>query len=93
MDYYNFIGFLFYGLVAGILARTIFPGEDKGGLLVTSLLGVVGSMMGGWVFNLFGWTYAKGLSLKGMLPALCGALIILTLYKCAEHFLKTRLSK
>jgi len=90
VDYYNFIGFLLYGLVAGILARTLFPGEDKGGLLVTSLLGVLGSVTGGWLFNLFGWTYDKGLSLKGLLPALCGAILILSVYNLTEHYLKKK---
>ena len=93
MDYYNFLGFLFYGLVAGVLARTVFPGEDKGGLFMTSLLGILGSVCGGWVFNLLGWNYAKGLSVKGLLPAFCGALIILTLYKYVAVFLKNKTSR
>jgi len=93
MDHYNFLGFLFYGLVAGVLARTLSPGEDKGGLLATALLGVLGSVTGGWIFNLFGWTYSKGLSLKGLLPAFCGSLVILGLYAVFERFLKKRLSK
>jgi len=93
MDYYSFLGFLFYGLVAGVLARTAFPGEDKGGLLITALLGILGSITGGWVFNLFGWGYTKGLSLKGLLPAFCGALIILALYKYLAVFLKNKTSR
>lgn len=93
MDYYNFIGFLFYGLVAGVLARTLFPGEDKGGLLATSLLGILGSIAGGWIFNLLGWTYSKGLSIKGLLPAFCGAFVILIIYTTTQSYLKKKVSK
>jgi len=93
MDYYNFIGFLFYGLIAGVLARTVFPGEDRGGLLVTCLLGILGSITGGWAFNLLGWTYAKGVSLKGLLPAICGALLILTIYQLAQSYFRKKVSK
>ena len=81
---------MIYGLVAGVLAKTVFPGRDPGGLLVTSLLGILGSVTGGWVFNLFGWSYQKGFSLKGILPAFVGALVILTFFKLITRFFKRR---
>lgn len=84
---------MLYGLIAGVLAKTVFPGRDPGGLLVTSLLGILGSMVGGWVFNLFGWTYAKGFSLKGLLPAFVGALFILLTYKIIVKALFRKRSK
>lgn len=83
---------MFYGLIAGVLAKTVFPGRDPGGLLVTSLLGILGSMTGWWVFNLFGWSYAKGFSLKGILPAFVGALFILIVYRILSRLIFRRKS-
>ena len=46
------IGFLVAGLIIGLLARLILPGRQKIGLLMTLLLGVIGSLIGGTVANL-----------------------------------------
>ena len=45
------IGFLVAGLIIGLLARLILPGRQKIGLLMTLLLGVIGSLIGGTVAN------------------------------------------
>ena len=45
------IGFLVAGLIIGLLARLILPGRQKIGLLMTLLLGVVGSLIGGTIAN------------------------------------------
>ena len=93
MDHLNFLSFLAYGLVVGVLARTLFPSPDRGGLLITSLLGILGSVIGGWIFNLFGWEYTKGVSLNGLLPALVGSILILSVYTVVIRLLKGKLSK
>ncbi len=46
------IGFLVAGLIIGLLARLILPGRQKIGLLMTLLLGVIGSLIGGTIANL-----------------------------------------
>jgi uncharacterized membrane protein YeaQ/YmgE (transglycosylase-associated protein family) len=48
------IGFIVAGLVIGLLARLLFPGRQRIGLLWTLALGVVGSVIGGTVANLIG---------------------------------------
>ena len=45
------IGFLVAGLIIGLLARLILPGRQRIGLLMTLLLGVVGSLIGGTIAN------------------------------------------
>ena len=50
----GFFGYLFGGLVIGVLARLIKPGADPMGWIMTLLLGVVGALIGGWAATTFG---------------------------------------
>ena len=43
------IAFLILGLLAGMIAKAILPGEDPGGLLITMVIGVVGALIGGFL--------------------------------------------
>ena len=46
------------GLLAGILAKVIVPSDDKGGFVMTTLLGIAGAFIGGWLGSLVGlWHY------------------------------------
>lgn len=45
----DWIGFLIAGLVVGFLARLLLPGRDSMGILMTLLVGVAGSLIGGWL--------------------------------------------
>lgn len=62
----GFFGYLFGGLVIGVLARLIKPGADPMGWIMTVLLGVVGALIGGWAATTFGlggiltWVVAIG---------------------------------
>lgn len=72
---------ILYGLIAGVLAKTLLPGNDEGGLISTSILGIVGSLIGGVVFKTLGYEMNKGLSFSGLIPAVTGAVILLLLFK------------
>ncbi|MGL4506451.1 MAG: GlsB/YeaQ/YmgE family stress response membrane protein, partial [Aeromonas sobria] len=50
----GFITWIVLGLLVGILAKWIMPGRDGGGFFMTSLLGIVGAMVGGYVGTLLG---------------------------------------
>ena len=43
------IAFLILGLLAGMIAKAILPGEDPGGVLITMVIGVVGALIGGFL--------------------------------------------
>ncbi|HEX6749699.1 MAG TPA: GlsB/YeaQ/YmgE family stress response membrane protein [Longimicrobium sp.] len=62
------------GLIAGALAKLIMPGRDPGGIIVTILLGIAGSLVGGF---LFGGSDGR----VGLIGSVVGALILLGLYR------------
>lgn len=67
------------GLVIGAVAKLIMPGKDPGGILITMLLGIVGSLLGGWISGLLGWSNQTGFGWFAM--AVVGAIILLALYR------------
>jgi len=82
------IGWIVFGLIAGIIAKAIMPGRDPGGAIVTILLGIAGSIVGGFIGRaLFygGRTTSGDLSEPGtimsMVFAVIGAIILLAGYR------------
>jgi uncharacterized membrane protein YeaQ/YmgE (transglycosylase-associated protein family) len=69
------IGWLIVGLVAGALARLIVPGRDPMGMLGTVLLGLAGSLVGGFLANLLFNDQSVGL-----FGSVVGAIIVLLAY-------------
>ncbi|GAA4354587.1 GlsB/YeaQ/YmgE family stress response membrane protein [Kangiella marina] len=71
------------GLIAGALAKLIMPGPDKGGWIMTIVLGIVGAFVGGFVgkFLGLGGAQATGFNIETLLTATGGAIIILFLYR------------
>ena len=67
------------GLIAGALAKLIMPGRDPGGIFVTILLGIAGSLLGGFLFNVIG--IGDGETWAGLIGAVIGAIIILAIYR------------
>jgi uncharacterized membrane protein YeaQ/YmgE (transglycosylase-associated protein family) len=73
------IGWIVFGLVVGALAKLIMPGDDPGGIIVTTVLGVVGALLGGWIGRAMG-LYGEG-EPTGFLMALVGAVVLLAGYR------------
>ena len=67
------------GLIVGALAKLIMPGRDPGGIFVTMLLGVAGSVVGGFLGRLLG-LYAPG-QRAGFFVSTLGAILLLALYR------------
>jgi len=79
------IGFLVFGLIVGLIARAVFPGRQAMGWLMTAVLGMVGSLVGGMIGTaLFGGgdraTGTWGFSPGGWISSIVGALIVLWAY-------------
>jgi uncharacterized membrane protein YeaQ/YmgE (transglycosylase-associated protein family) len=77
----GFLGFLLLGLIAGAIARAIMPGKQKGGWLVTLLIGIVGALLGGWLGSLLGLGSVNDFfSIGTWLLAIGGSLLVLLLW-------------
>jgi len=75
------ISWIILGLIAGAIAKFIHPGPDPGGWIASLVIGVVGAMVGGFVFNLVGMSGASGINLWSIIVATVGAVICLALYR------------
>ena len=84
------LGWIVFGLIAGLIAKAIMPGKDPGGCIITILLGIAGAVIGGFIGRaLFGYgrTYgdSRDLTQPGFLMSLglavVGAIILLALYR------------
>ncbi|AOV97551.1 hypothetical protein A9798_11730 [Edwardsiella hoshinae] len=78
----GFIAWIVLGLIVGILAKWLMPGRDGGGIILTVALGIAGALLGGYLGNqLFHLDVVTGFSLKSLLVSLCGAMLILFIYR------------
>jgi uncharacterized membrane protein YeaQ/YmgE (transglycosylase-associated protein family) len=78
MDGHGIIYTIIIGFVAGLLARAIYPGEQKLGIIVTIILGIVGSWVANLIGNALGW-YHSG-DAAGLIGSVVGAVIVLAVY-------------
>jgi uncharacterized membrane protein YeaQ/YmgE (transglycosylase-associated protein family) len=77
------IGWIVFGLVVGALAKLVMPGDDPGGMIATTVLGIVGALLGGWVGRAMGM-YDEG-EPAGFLMALVGAVVLLAGYRAVAR--------
>jgi uncharacterized membrane protein YeaQ/YmgE (transglycosylase-associated protein family) len=76
------LSWIIVGLIAGALANVIFPGREKGGWLAALALGIVGAIVGGFIFGVItGADMVTGVNLTSILVAMVGALILLFGYR------------
>lgn len=75
------IGWIILGLIAGALAKLIMPGNQGGGIIVTMLLGIVGAVVGGFLFSAIS---GQGIGESGIIMSLViatiGALVVLFIW-------------
>jgi uncharacterized membrane protein YeaQ/YmgE (transglycosylase-associated protein family) len=77
------IGWILLGLVAGVIAKAILPGDDPGGIIVTILIGVAGALLGGLVARALdlGDPIDEFFDLSTWLAAIIGAVVLLLIYR------------
>ena len=71
------------GLVVGVVAKFLMPGKDPGGMLVTIIIGIAGSIAATFLGQLVGW-YKQGQS-AGFMMSVLGAVLILWIYRLAKR--------
>ncbi len=81
----NIIVWIIFGLIAGAIAKAIMPGRDPGGYIITILLGIAGSIVGGFVGRALFGTNGRAdndvFNIPHLIFAIIGALILLGIYR------------
>jgi uncharacterized membrane protein YeaQ/YmgE (transglycosylase-associated protein family) len=75
---FAFIGTLIVGLIVGLIARAIKPGDDNMGWIMTIVLGIVGSLVAGYIGRALGW-YQPGQA-AGWIASVIGAIVLLVVW-------------
>ncbi|WP_432753921.1 GlsB/YeaQ/YmgE family stress response membrane protein [Streptomyces sp. JL2001] len=77
------IAWILIGLLAGLIAKALMPGKDPGGIIVTTLIGIAGGLLGGWLGKvIFGVDSIDGFfDLSTWIAAIIGSVILLALYR------------
>jgi len=77
------IGFLLLGLIAGAIAKAIMPGDDRGGIFLTMVLGVIGAILGGVIgAALFGGDpLDEFFDISTWATAIVGSLVVLGIWR------------
>ena len=87
---FGILAWIVFGLIAGLIAKALMPGKDPGGCIVTTVLGIVGAVIGGFIGrSLLGYGRAtdtmgdvsKPGFLMSLLLAVIGAIIVLAIYR------------
>ena len=77
------LGWIFFGLIVGIIAKLLMPGRDPGGFIITILLGIAGALLGGFIGRAIG-LYGPNQT-AGFFMSVLGAIVLLTLYRVFGH--------
>ncbi len=76
----HYVWMFIVGIVVGLLARMVMPGHENMGLIVTGLLGIAGSFLGGWIMQLFSKPASGSMfHPAGLVMSFVGAIILLFL--------------
>ncbi len=75
------LSWIVLGLIVGVLAKWILPGKDPGGFVVTTLIGIAGAMLGGFIASLFGIGGTASFTFVGLAVSIGGALLLLFAYR------------
>ena len=77
------IGWILLGLLAGIIAKAVLPGDDPGGFIVTTIIGIVGALLGGLIARALGIgdPIDEFFDISTWLAAIIGAIVLLLVYR------------
>lgn len=81
----GFISWIILGLVVGVLAKFIMPGRDPGGFVVTTLLGIAGAFVGGYIGTTLGFGSVTGFDVRSLLIAVAGAVLLLAVFRALKR--------
>jgi uncharacterized membrane protein YeaQ/YmgE (transglycosylase-associated protein family) len=73
----SILAWIVFGLIIGLIARALVPGKQSMGLVMTTLLGIAGAVIGGFIAQMITGTRADGFQPAGFIGALLGAIALL----------------
>jgi len=76
---FGILGWIVFGLIVGAIAKLLMPGRDPGGIIVTSLLGIAGAVVGGFIGRALGLYGPEDAA--GYVMALIGSIVLLVIYR------------
>ena len=71
------LALIILGLIAGLIAKFVIPGDDPGGQIVTILVGIAGAFIGGFIFSAIGLGDVTGTNVKSIMIAAIGSFVLL----------------
>jgi uncharacterized membrane protein YeaQ/YmgE (transglycosylase-associated protein family) len=77
------LSWILFGLVVGVVAKFLTPGRDPGGFILTTLLGVAGALLGGYLGRVLGF-YGPNQA-AGFLMSVLGAIVLLLIYRAVSR--------
>ena len=80
----SFLAWIVLGLIAGFIASKIVNKQGEG-VFLDILLGIVGALLGGWLFSLFGAHGVTGLNLWSLLVSVVGSIVLLVAYHAVRR--------
>ncbi len=80
------IGWILLGIVGGVIAKALLPGNDPGGLIVTIIIGIVGALLGGFLARALGLgdPIDEFFDVSTWLAAIIGSIILLVIYRAVN---------
>ncbi len=75
------LSWIIFGLIAGAIAKFLTPGRDPGGCIITIVIGIVGSLLGGYIATLFGFGGISGFDFRSFVIAIFGSILLLFLWR------------
>jgi uncharacterized membrane protein YeaQ/YmgE (transglycosylase-associated protein family) len=73
----SLMSWVFFGLIAGVVAKLILPGQENLGWLRTVFVGIAGAFLGGCAAAYMGYNVTVGWNIFGFIAAVCGSIILL----------------
>lgn len=81
----NIITWIIFGALAGWLSSKIMKTDAQQGALANIVVGIVGAMIGGFIFNLLGGSDVTGFNLYSLLVAVVGSSVLLAILKAVKR--------
>ncbi|HEX2928977.1 MAG TPA: GlsB/YeaQ/YmgE family stress response membrane protein [Candidatus Binatia bacterium] len=79
------LSWIIFGLIAGALAKFLMPGDDPGGMIVTTIIGIVGAVIGGFIAVQLGYGDISGFDFRSFMIAVIGGLVLLGAYRIIKR--------